>query len=227
MGDYIIIILALFFVIVAMIAIVVFLIKGRTQHQIVTTTATIIRAYSEIQMINENFSTNTVDSTSSYKSKKYLIDLKIKGGKKLVLKAKKKNWLLLSDGDYGTVTYKGNQLISFIGQEKQDQKPLFSDTEKVGPTGYIYGEANESGFNYQSFEKKEVDMNDLTKLIKLLKKDESDWFFVISKDNHDELQIERAPDHDIKETKTINGLQSEEIYSMSKLQSKVESFMKL
>ena len=89
----------------------------------------------------------------------------------------------------------------------------------------IYDEASDSGFSLQTEEKEKVDLKDIEKLIKRIKNDDTDWFFVLSKENGDDFQVERAPDDEVKITQSISGMEEETILSMSKLIEKITEFI--
>lgn len=74
--------------------------------------ATVLATRSETKLMNQNFTSGTVDSAGAYESKQYYADFKIKGGKKLTFRLKKKEWLKLHDGDKGILVYQGTKWIA-------------------------------------------------------------------------------------------------------------------
>lgn len=95
---------------------IVVVIKNRTTQlklPIDRVEATVVAARSEIKMMNQNFTSGTVDSAGAYESKQYYVDYKIKGGKKLSFRMKKKDWLKHHDGDKGILVYQGTKWMAF------------------------------------------------------------------------------------------------------------------
>jgi hypothetical protein len=74
--------------------------------------ATVVATRSETKLMNQNFTSGTVDSAGAYESKQYYADFKIKGGKKMTFRLKKKEWLKLHDGDKGILVYQGTKWIA-------------------------------------------------------------------------------------------------------------------
>lgn len=205
----------------------VFAVMKKGRGPVLETYATVIRTYVDERYVNQNGSSQSVVETSSNLVKTYRVEFKIKDGKRVKLILKKKIWLNLHDGDYGKLTYQNQKMLSFEPKQKSEvvDDTLTFRKKKEGPTCLIYGEASDSGFSLQTEEKEKVDLKDIEKLIKRIKNDDTDWFFVLSKENGDDFQVERAPDDEVKITQSISGMEEETILSMSKLIEKITEFI--
>lgn len=91
-------------------------IKNRNEQAklpIERTPATVIGTRTETKLMNQNFTSGTVDSAGAYESKQYYADFRIKGQKKLSFRMKRKEWLKLHDGDKGILVYQGNKWMAW------------------------------------------------------------------------------------------------------------------
>lgn len=230
MFGSIFIIFGFVFAMVGVFVAVFIVMKMGNKGTVVTTQATVIRTYTDERYVNENFTSRTVDSSSNNFVKSYMVEFRIKGGKSVYLKSKKKVWLQIHDGDKGELVYRNQKMIGFIPKEKViiiDDEIMTTKEKKIGLICMIYGEAKDSEFCYESNQQLEVNLLDVKKLIKQLKYDETDWFFVLSNEKGDQLQIERAPDDEIQETIKINEKEEIKIYPFKKLEEQDEIFFKL
>lgn len=94
---------------------VVVVIKNRSEQAklpVERIEATVLATRSEIKLMNQNFTSGTVDSAGAYESKQYFADFKLKGGKKLTFKLQKRDWLKLHEGDKGILVYRGTKWIA-------------------------------------------------------------------------------------------------------------------
>lgn len=109
---------------IAVVAVFVIIKQNRIQRAQpeVTIEATFLKATSETSMMNENFTSGTVDSGSAYESKQYYAEFQLPQRKKLKFKVKKRIALSLSDGTKGILKYKGYKFISFMPTGKEAVK---------------------------------------------------------------------------------------------------------
>jgi hypothetical protein len=160
-------------------------------------------AYTDTKIMNQNFTSGTVDSAGGYEQKGYYVQFKTKQNKKLTFRLKKKEWLKYHDGDTGMLTYQGYKILGFEPVESPLEDPYFDQT-KSNNIRFIYGEASGLNFSVSSKQPLKFEMNELKRFIKDLKDDTSDWFFTIQYTNQ-VRQYEKQSDSNIIETTIQTG----------------------
>jgi len=140
----------------------------------------------------------------------YVIDVKLRSGKKRSFEVAKKVWMHMHEGDQGILTFKGSDLIDFVIKKSlyHEDKSFFKNNVKTEPVLYFYGEAKELGLSVFSDRKVEIDMLDIEFLLKEIKEDQSDWFFSITTKDHRTLQVERFSKEEVKVTEWIDQKES-------------------
>jgi hypothetical protein len=159
--------------------------------------------------------------------KQYIIDLKLRTGKKRSFEVVKKVWLHLHEGDQGILTHKGSELIDFVVKKSlyHEHKSFFKNNIKTEPILYFYGEAKELGLNIFSDRKTEIDLQDVAYLIKEIKEDQTDWFFSLTTKDNRTLQIERFSPTEVKVSSWIKVRESFHIIPIDMLFKDIESFV--
>lgn len=75
--------------------------------------ATVVATRTETKLMNQNFTSGTVDSAGAYENKQYYADFRIKSNRKLSFRMKRKEWLKLHDGDKGVLVYRGSKWMGW------------------------------------------------------------------------------------------------------------------
>ncbi len=155
--------------------------------------------YTESKVMNQNFTSGSVDSAGGYEQKGYYIQFRTKQNKKLTFRLKKKDWLKYHDGDEGMLTYQGYKIISFEPMTTMVEDGYFMQNKTENSSRFIYGEAQGLGFSVSSTAPVKFELAELKRFIQDLKDDQSDWFFTI-KTRSELRQFEKESDTNIKET---------------------------
>lgn len=165
-------------------------------------------AYTESKVMNQNFTSGSVDSAGGYEQKGYYIQFRTKQNKKLTFRLKKKDWLKYHDGDEGMLTYQGYKIIGFEPITSTIEEGYFTQNKPDNTTRFIYGEAQGLNFSVPSTDPVKFEIAELKRFIQDIKDDQSDWFFTI---NHDSAlrQYEKESDTTIKETNLQTGEEKE------------------
>lgn len=156
-------------------------------------------AYTESKVMNQNFTSGSVDSAGGYEQKGYYVQFRTKQNKKLTFRLKKKDWLKYHDGDEGMLTYQGYKIITFEPMTITVEDGYFMQNKPDNTTRFIYGEAQGLGFSASSTVPVKFELAELKRFIQDLKDDQSDWFFTI-KTRSELRQYEKESDTNIKET---------------------------
>jgi uncharacterized protein YneF (UPF0154 family) len=227
-----IVIIAIVFIFVGLIGGVIgFVVMNKNQKALknapeVKISAVVQSTRSDIKNMNQNFTSSTVNQSGGFEQKTYFVDFKVQGGKKLTFKMKKKEWLSYHEGDEGVLIYKGNKIISFEHKKQtQFKENYFDHKPKKGPIVQFYGESKKLDVNIHSTHRISCDLTDLKLFIKDLRDDTSDWFFVLSKNTKEELQVEKESESILKLSYTKSTHISEKHIEESKLYAEVESFI--
>lgn len=222
--------IAIAFVFIGLIAAVIGLLyvkKTRNEQKnapIERAEVTVVGAFTEVKMMNSNFTSQTVDRANSYEQKVYSVQFRMKNNKKLTFKLNKKTWLKYHDGDQGILTYQGYKIIDFEPKKLIDiTNDYFGHEQELGKTAWFYGEAQGLRINIPSSQPILCDMRELKSLISALEDDSSDWFFTIKVDDQIEIQFERDGQMNIKESNLSN--QKTAIYPMSDLLKNIQKMM--
>ncbi|MCV2231326.1 DUF2500 domain-containing protein [Acholeplasma manati] len=165
-------------------------------------------AYTESKVMNQNFTSGSVDSAGGYEQKGYYIQFRTKQNKKLTFRLKKKDWLKYHDGDEGMLTYQGYKIIGFEPITSTIEDGYFMHNKPENTTRFIYGEAQGLGFSVSSTAPVKFELAELKRFIQDLKDDQSDWFFTI-KTRSELRQYEKESDTNIKETNLTTNEEKE------------------
>ncbi len=200
-----------------MVAVIVVMnnIKKQKNSPIISVEAKFLGAKAESRIVNQNFSSGTVDSYNGYHVTTNYIEFKPKQGKKISFKVKSKIAIKYNDGDTGILTYQGYKFVDFLVKE-----PSFSSkTQAVekGKTVLFYGEAEGLDLSVSSKGRINYTFTDLEKLYEKLPQDNSDWFFVLKRDDGAELMVERHGNTDVLCTKNIRQEETKSIISYDQL----------
>ena len=193
-----------------------------------TVSATLKGVRSQIKQVNQNYSSETVDSAGG-EVKQYFADFKLKGGKKLTFRINRKKALSYHDGEVGQLTYKGNKFIDFTVTEKEKKLPLkdlfFLQEKKTGETVDFYGEAEQLNLSVPSDQRLKCDYSDIKRLTERLLEDQSDWFFLL-KSKEKELQIEKEKEDFYKSTLRMGKTEKVQTKRMHELSDEILEFFK-
>ncbi len=179
-------------------------------------------AYTESKVMNQNFTSGSVDSAGGYEQKGYYIQFRTKQNKKLTFRLKKKDWLKYHDGDEGMLTYQGYKIISFEPMTTMVEDGYFMQNKTENSSRFIYGEAQGLGFSVSSTAPVKFELAELKRFIQDLKDDQSDWFFTI-KTRSELRQFEKESDTKIKETNLTTN--EEKKLLMNDLYMHLKSFL--
>ena len=179
-------------------------------------------AYTESKVMNQNFTSSSVDSAGGYEQKGYYIQFRTKQNKKLTFRLKKKDWLKYHDGDEGMLTYQGYKIISFEPMTTMVEDGYFMQNKTENSSRFIYGEAQGLGFSVPSTAPVKFELAELKRFIQDLKDDQSDWFFTI-KTRSELRQFEKESDTNIKETNLTTNEEKELL--MNDLYMHLKSFI--
>lgn len=179
-------------------------------------------AYTESKVMNQNFTSDSVDSAGGYEQKGYYIQFRTKQNKKLTFRLKKKDWLKYHDGDEGMLTYQGYKIISFEPMTTMVEDGYFMQNKTENSSRFIYGEAQGLGFSVSSTAPVKFELAELKRFIQDLKDDQSDWFFTI-KTRSELRQFEKESDTNIKETNLTTNEEKELL--MNDLYMHLKSFI--
>lgn len=179
-------------------------------------------AYTESKVMNQNFTSGSVDSAGGYEQKGYYIQFRTKQNKKLTFRLKKKDWLKYHDGDEGMLTYQGYKIISFEPMTTMVEDGYFMQNKTENSSRFIYGEAQGLGFSVSSTAPVKFELAELKRFIQDLKDDQSDWFFTI-KTRSELRQFEKESDTNIKETNLTTNEEKELL--MNDLYMHLKSFL--
>lgn len=186
-----------------------------------TLEATLIRTESNTRFVNKNFSSETVDRYNSYEMTDYYLVFKPKQGKQISLKVKRKIAKIYNDGDVGLLTYQANKFINFAVANNK----YLSSTEKSGKTVLFYGEAKELHISVMSDKREKYNKADIIALIEKLKTDNSDWFFVLKREDGSELQVEREGLDSVICTLKIAAKQTNKTMLINKMQKYILDYL--
>lgn len=172
----------------------VFVVMRNRQNQknmpIIEVESKFLGAKTETKSVNQNFSSGTVDNYNAYHVTTNYIEFKPKQGKKISFKVKGKIAIKYNDGDIGILKYQGYKFLDFLVKESGlTPKPIAS---KKGKTVLFYGEAEGLDISIDSDKRVKYDKTDINALLNALATDESDWFFVLKRNDGAELQVERS-----------------------------------
>lgn len=179
-------------------------------------------AYTESKVMNQNFTSGSVDSAGGYEQKGYYIQFRTKQNKKLTFRLKKKDWLKYHDGDEGMLTYQGYKIINFEPMTTMVEDGYFMQNKTENSSRFIYGEAQGLGFSVSSTAPVKFELAELKRFIQDLKDDQSDWFFTI-KTRSELRQFEKESDTNIKETNLTTNEEKELL--MNDLYMHLKSFI--
>jgi hypothetical protein len=159
-----------------------------------------IRVFAKLSKLSEQQNSNlSVDTANSRTDSTYYADFTLLDKSKVSFKVKKKQFLTLAKGDKGTLTYKGNKLISFekstvpvqkktTASQKND-KFFFANPQKTGTTVKFYADAPGLDVAIPSDEPISCDFSEVGKYINKLLGSGADNFFVLEKASGEIVQF--------------------------------------
>jgi len=192
--------IALALAIIIMLYVIYSIIKNiirQTKEPIMSEKAEVSRKNKENKIVKSN-GVYTVDTSGGYERANYYVTFKLRSGKLVTFKVKKKFYLQFENHQTGLLTYRGYKLICFdfegypVNDKKRkqmNQTAFFGGKRHTSEVVHFYGESKELDVDYHSTEKIECDQEELNRFIKQLVNNKFESFFILENKEGNVLEV--------------------------------------